>query len=921
MKTPHKKILKHLPILIASLLFLCFLSFGCNGGSSESSADDQSVPVGDDTPIPAFVEKTITPEGETVEFSNGVTMEVPPGAVSGELTLKIRLIDSSEAEQSLLNEPIPMKYMGGIVVETEAVVFNEPIKVSIPVTAFGADELPILVSFDPENGSIPESTNIVYDPVSSSANISIDRFGDTAKEPDLRFLGPLAKVLRKENELMSEQKRLVVIAWANEMSKRECSDEATKCRCGRIKVVCDFDEFAGESNSCTAVAETGSITFLDCEEQPVEKWSMEDRSVGCDKDSIPPSIVSHFPADNAAVDVDTKIEFTFTESMMANFAQKAFSIIPEVEGTFGWNIDDTKMTFNPREDLEYGESYTVGISQEALDKAGGNNLELTNLNGFSFTTTMPGIVVKQDQTELISGSGNYVFEDVTENASGESVIFTIENTGTADLHLSSGIIIDGTNSAEFMVDQTELTSIVQVNSSTTFAITFAPTSDGEKSATVAITNNSIDEGVFTFEILGTAIAQAVEVVSLNPISGAENVPLNTTILVAFSEPMDRKSAEEAFRLFPETHGTKEWQSDTRMSFIPNDNLEADVLYTVNIAETAVNLENKALDAGYAFSFRTTDDDVPAAGGAGVLTFTCDDGVNLYLNWTKASDDKTDQALLEYKIVTSTSDNLTTPSRAESNGTVVQNWTTDITTASVNDSTFETNNYYTVLVRDETGNTVIYNQKVAPIIEIAGPIEEGTYTYTGTDGNTNIGYIFGPGNNYTDRNGNSGTFTYSYESGLLSFEKWAVGSYLHEGESFYHTLEILNCFTAASGYRLHTSNYRKTEGDFSTLEGTYVHQRHSISDYLNPEIADRDDYLDVSLNLDSNGTSRFELIQTGSSVFLVTKTGTWIDNGDNTYTNIVTDPPKYAGETLTNHIGWVLFNGFWHMVYDDYYTKQ
>jgi len=186
---------------------------------------------------------------------------------------------------------------------------------------------------------------------------------------------------------------------------------------------------------------------------------------------------------------------------------------------------------------------------------------------------------------------------------------------------------------------------------------------------------------------------------------------------------------------------------------------------------------------------------------------------------------------------------------------------------------------------------------------------------------NIAFIFGPGNNYTDSNGNSGTFTYSYDSGLLSLGKWAVASYQYEGESYYYTNEMSYCFTTASGSRLHILNSKKTEGDFSSPEGTYVVRWRWISDYLNPNISDRDDYLDATLNFDNNGTYRTDVIQTGSIVNTSNQTGTWTDNGDNTYTTIVTDPPESVGDAYTRRFGWILHNGFWYMISDNYYSKQ
>ncbi|MCP4751596.1 MAG: hypothetical protein GY866_11935 [Proteobacteria bacterium] len=57
---------------------------------------------------------------------------------------------------------------------------------------------------------------------------------------------------------------------------------------------------------------------------------------------------------------------------------------------------------------------------------------------------------------------------------------------------------------------------------------------------------------------------------------------------------------------------------------------------------------------------------------------------------------------------------------------MRDWTADATADLKDVSTTETNNYYTVLGRDEFGNVTAYDQKVAPIIELAGPIVDGVF---------------------------------------------------------------------------------------------------------------------------------------------------------------------------------------------------
>ena len=93
--------------------------------------------------------------------------------------------------------------------------------------------------------------------------------------------------------------------------------------------------------------------------------------------------------------------------------------------------------------------------------------------------------------------------------------FTIENTGTATLNLTGGspyITISGANAADFTVTAIPAATIA-VSSSTTFNITFNPTTTGLKTATLSIANTDSDENPYSFSIQGkgTTTVQEIDV--------------------------------------------------------------------------------------------------------------------------------------------------------------------------------------------------------------------------------------------------------------------------------------------------------------------------------------------------------------------------------------------------------------------------
>jgi len=110
--------------------------------------------------------------------------------------------------------------------------------------------------------------------------------------------------------------------------------------------------------------------------------------------STPPTIIDKSPIGNE-VSVDTIITITFNELMDTNSVESAFSISPNVEGTFSWN--DATLTFTPSKTLDYKTQYVVSISTIAKDQ---KNDYLESEFSWQFTTiseilpTPPAIITK-----------------------------------------------------------------------------------------------------------------------------------------------------------------------------------------------------------------------------------------------------------------------------------------------------------------------------------------------------------------------------------------------------------------------------------------------------------------------------------------------------------------------------------------------
>jgi hypothetical protein len=102
-----------------------------------------------------------------------------------------------------------------------------------------------------------------------------------------------------------------------------------------------------------------------------------------------------------------------------------------------------------------------------------------------------------------------------------------------------------------------------------------------------------------------------------------------------------------------------------------------------------------------------EDGSPVPGNSGIITTGARSTTEIQLVWTRANDAQTPQAELQYRVYRSSNNNISTPTLAEANGTVVLDWTPDIVTA-VSDSLSPGTGYcFNIVVRDGDGNSAAY----------------------------------------------------------------------------------------------------------------------------------------------------------------------------------------------------------------------
>jgi hypothetical protein len=161
------------------------------------------------------------------------------------------------------------------------------------------------------------------------------------------------------------------------------------------------------------------------------------------------------------------------------------------------------------------------------------------LDEILLTQATPEINVRQSAN--IASGGTYAFGDIASGASSGAKTFTIENTGKATLNLSGLpiVAISGANAADFSINQSATGSSVMAGGSTTFTVSFNPSSVGPKTAAITILNNDSDEGTYTINLTGngTAVSLGPTITSFTPVEGPEG----TYVMISGTNLVDVES--------------------------------------------------------------------------------------------------------------------------------------------------------------------------------------------------------------------------------------------------------------------------------------------------------------------------------------------------------------------------------------------
>ncbi|MES2574033.1 MAG: choice-of-anchor D domain-containing protein [Bacteroidota bacterium] len=137
------------------------------------------------------------------------------------------------------------------------------------------------------------------------------------------------------------------------------------------------------------------------------------------------------------------------------------------------------------------------------------NFSITGIGG----TPVPGMNIEGNAVIIADGDSSPDTADWTDFGStntgvGVTRTFTVYNTGSATLTL--GAITIGSNATHYSVSALGSTSLA-AGASTTFTVTFNPTSTGSKNSSISIVTNVTGKNPYNFNITGTGTTNAPEI--------------------------------------------------------------------------------------------------------------------------------------------------------------------------------------------------------------------------------------------------------------------------------------------------------------------------------------------------------------------------------------------------------------------------
>ncbi len=312
-----------------------------------------------------------------------------------------------------------------------------------------------------------------------------------------------------------------------------------------------------------------------------------------ESEATPPQVFDTVPLPGEELALDGPVTFFFDQPMDHAAVESAFSVTPDIAGTFTWP-DDATLTFTPSAAYERATEYTFSIASSATSAAGvameeAFSLKLQSLGYLEISQVLPS-----PDSEFVDNETVFtvIFNRPVVPLMSVEDMGDLPNPITIDPPLEG--VGEWLNTSIFQFTPTE-----ELHGGSVYTVTI-------KAGLTDVTGSVLkDDYVWSFTTVPP------EVVSLNPSDGREAMVLETPIWVNFSQAMDPAATESAFSLAPEdtlypVAGSFKWSEDFReLTFQPDEMLEMGTSYLISVdADKALSATGAALGES-AFAVFTT----------------------------------------------------------------------------------------------------------------------------------------------------------------------------------------------------------------------------------------------------------------------------------------------------------------------------
>ncbi|WP_299886428.1 LamG-like jellyroll fold domain-containing protein [uncultured Lacinutrix sp.] len=155
--------------------------------------------------------------------------------------------------------------------------------------------------------------------------------------------------------------------------------------------------------------------------------------------------------------------------------------------------------------------YNSNVMFADLNNDGNEELAISNQNTIliyknNSLPPIPEINIKGNNIDIISGDTTADIADDTDfetlcQGDSKTNTYTIQNLGGANLEVTS-ITLSGIGAGDYAINGIILPLTINSLASSTFDVTFTPSADGDRTATITVNNDDPDENVYTFDITG-----------------------------------------------------------------------------------------------------------------------------------------------------------------------------------------------------------------------------------------------------------------------------------------------------------------------------------------------------------------------------------------------------------------------------------